>query len=59
MIFEKQIEDEYYRWFAWYPVKLAGPDEWKRMKMKGCYARIVWLRFVWRMRCKPNTYYTI
>jgi hypothetical protein len=59
MIFERPIDATYKPWFAWRPVQLRGPDEWDRCKKLGTTARWVWLRFVWRRRCIPNTYYTI
>lgn len=59
MIFAKAVDSEYSRWFAWRPTTLYGPDEWMRMKLSGGYARTVWLRWVWRMRCRPRTYYAL
>lgn len=60
MIFGGRREDrEYHRWFAWYPVRLNGPDEWDRMKRLWARPRWAWLRMVWRMRGEPSTYYTV
>lgn len=58
MIFEKKIDKEYHRWFAWRPVKLYGPDEWDRQRT-GVNARWAWLQFIWRRRNLPRTYYSI
>jgi hypothetical protein len=59
MIFEVAIDKEYHPWFAWRPVMLSGPDEWDRQKRTGRNARMVWLRKIWRMRTRPNTYYAM
>ena len=53
----KQYETEYRPWFAWRPVRLYGPDEWDRNKALNCESRLVWLRWISRMRTKPRTYY--
>lgn len=58
MIFNRRADDtEYHRWFAWYPVKLNGPDEWERCRARRTEPRVVWLGYVQRMRVRPNTYY--
>lgn len=58
MIFQgRQYDTEYAPWFAWRPIRLYGPQEWDRMGAKNCEARLVWLRWIWRMRCKPHNYY--
>ena len=55
MIFAgRTYDDEYHPWFAWRPVRLYGPDEWKRCKVEDCEPRVVWLSWVHRMRCKPS-----
>jgi hypothetical protein len=59
MIFEKPVDKEYHRWFAWYPVILSSPDEWDRQKRTGGWGRTVWLQYVWRMRSKYNIYYAL
>lgn len=59
MIFEKRIDEEYHRWFAWWPIILHGPDEWDRARRLGTYPRWVWLRFVWRKRAIPDAYYVL
>ncbi len=59
MIFERRYDAGYKQWFAWYPVKLYGPDEWTREKRLHAAPRTVWLRTVWRLRCKPRPYYAL
>jgi hypothetical protein len=56
MIFQRSYDKRYYRWFAWRPVILDGPDEWDRCKRLHVRRRLVWLRFIWRMRMKHTTY---
>lgn len=59
MIFQRATDSGYRRWFAWYPVRLRGPDEWTRRKITGKPNRLVWLSFVWRMRFDVGIYYTV
>lgn len=60
MIFaRRQEEHEYHKWFAWRPVWLYGPDEWDRKRFTRRPPRLVWLRFVERMRCEPRTFYAL
>ncbi len=53
------LDHDYHRWFAWRPVILYGPDEWRRERLLGARARFVWFRMVWRWRCRPRTYYAL
>ncbi len=59
MIFERPYDTQYRRWFAWHPVILDGPDEWDRCRRLDTTRRLVWLRFVWRLRTKPTPYYAL
>lgn len=60
MIFIGKVYDtKYHPWFAWRPVQLRGPHEWDRCKRLRCEPRWVWLSWVYRRRCRPNTYYEI
>jgi hypothetical protein len=59
VIFERNYDEDYHRWFAWRPVVLTGPDEWDRTRRLNCWRRLVWLRFVWRMRSCFGTSYAL
>jgi hypothetical protein len=60
MMFDRQVEESVYRpWFAWRPVFLSGPEEWDRMKATGRSARLVWFRWVYRMKSRPGSYYAL
>ena len=59
MILEWSVDEDYHRWFAWRPVMLNGPKEWDRARGRNGYRRLVWLRFVWRKRSLPSTYYSV
>jgi hypothetical protein len=61
VIFYRKDDKVYHRWFAWYPVKLRGPNEWNRERHYGCGPRTVWLQYVWRKRNgRPlSTYYAL
>lgn len=59
MIFGRRYDKCYLPWFTWRPVFLRGPDEWDRMRRLDVLARVVWLRFVWRLRTRPQPYYAV
>lgn len=59
MIVGRHYDKLYHPWFAWRPVKLSGPDEWERERRLNVGPRFVWLRWVWRYKCKPNPYYAL
>lgn len=59
MIVERANDNGYRRWFAWRPIFLNGPDEWDRARRLNVRERLVWLRFVWRLRLERGNYYAL
>lgn len=55
----RKWDDDYKLWFAWRPVMLDGPIEWKRKRFEHCRARWVWLQTIYRWRTRPNNYYAL